>query len=1026
MNSKRSIIILLSFLPFLAAAENLKKISIGDNTHIEKTIEIDNNHIVGGQLTNHLLDTKMKLKGEEFVVSLCSGDTIYSNSLKINDITITEVGDIQILKISFDKVEKGKVNWQIDLLHEYVKDDFIIKKHIVINTHKEEYKDARIDYIDMDCYDISLISKQNLWSRPDINDMALIKGYYLSLGQPIYANSFFFGSEFPEADTRVIDSLMHSRYYCGKNFKELEYANKLDIKGGFVTWKNIVGASHSESDFSIIRNDFFRYINRMKKPSPIHIQYNCWLDWYMTVNTERFVESITKMENGFTKSGVRPLDCYVLDNGWNAYAYVNNETSSPNQSGFWEFNDKFPNELDEPFELSKKLGSSLGLWMSPRGGYSCPYEWAKYLEDTGNATLNRRMSDIVSGDSVYCEKMLDFMLGKQRCYNLTYWKLDGFCAIPPQPSENGRYITGGFQDMYYITEHWERWISIFEALYKDSRERGLNLWLNLTTWVNPSPWMLQYCNSIYIQGEHDFYDEMVDGRDVKMEKQINYRDDMYFYNQNVRQWQFPVSSYFHHDPCFGKEEFALDAATDDEFRMYLYMIAMRGSGLWDMLYSSELLDVDNRWLINSEVLSFAEENQEILKNSVIFGKTPLEGSTYGYSAWNDDGTEGFVALRNPSNSKTDFGFSLNNRYGINSLGQSWNQTLTMRYPDSIHESIEPTHRQYGDSIVYSLGPGEVVILHFTPQFDTEPPIIRSIHANDSIGKKIVLDFSEKVIVNDEININVLDPHGRSLPIFEVNLLPNHRTMMIELEEPLSLGVSYKAVVGGVLDYSGNVINHGGYEFEYFKNSIVFMADTAALLDYSNEIKGISGEDDFCIQMILRTPHADKDEYQLLHQGGDCSINLVQGRVVFKVGELSVETTDIVTDANPHMVSCNREANGMLKIYLDGQLQNSMYGKGTPTTYIHQRPLTYIDEDGIIKYLIVYDKSVQPMHINEILNENTTDTKTPLMQSANEPYYIFDLSGKLVWSGDFCNRDKLLKKGIYVEKKNDIIQKRIIK
>lgn len=47
--------------------------------------------------------------------------------------------------------------------------------------------------------------------------------------------------------------------------------------------------------------------------------------------------------------------------------------------------------------------------------------------------------------------------------------------------------------------------------------------------------------------------------------------------------------------------------TDAEFRAYLYMMATRGTAFWEMLYSYNLMDEGNKWMINAEALNFIEK-----------------------------------------------------------------------------------------------------------------------------------------------------------------------------------------------------------------------------------------------------------------------------------------------------------------------------------------------------------------------------------------------------------------------------------
>src|SRR5699024_11494186 len=91
------------------------------------------------------------------------------------------------------------------------------------------------------------------------------------------------------------------------------------------------------------------------------MQYNSWYDNMMDITDESIKESFYGTEKELSKNGVEPLDAYVVDDGWNAY---DNGSGSPyeNKTGFWEFNDKFPNELYPASDMAEKFGSTFGLW----------------------------------------------------------------------------------------------------------------------------------------------------------------------------------------------------------------------------------------------------------------------------------------------------------------------------------------------------------------------------------------------------------------------------------------------------------------------------------------------------------------------------------------------------------------------------------------------------------------------------------------------------------------------------------------
>lgn len=90
----------------------------------------------------------------------------------------------------------------------------------------------------------------------------------------------------------------------------------------------------------------------------------------MNITDESIADSFYGAEKGLTENGVEPLDSYVVDDGWNNYydgTYTatpgSSQGTTPNQTGFWEFNAKFPKELYTSSSLSNKLQSTFGLWV---------------------------------------------------------------------------------------------------------------------------------------------------------------------------------------------------------------------------------------------------------------------------------------------------------------------------------------------------------------------------------------------------------------------------------------------------------------------------------------------------------------------------------------------------------------------------------------------------------------------------------------------------------------------------------------
>jgi hypothetical protein len=86
-------------------------------------------------------------------------------------------------------------------------------------------------------------------------------------------------------------------------------------------------------------------------------------------------------------------------------------------------------------------------------------------------------------------------------------------------------------------------------------------------------------------------------------------------------------------------------------------------------------------------------------------------------------------------------------------------------------------------------------------------------------------------------------------------------------------------------------------------------------------KSVSGKGDFNILMSVKT---EAKEAQLLSQGNDIRLALTDGKVTFTVCGLTVTSMKSIADGATHTIGCCREANGMLKIYLDGVLDKSAY------------------------------------------------------------------------------------------------------
>ena len=146
----------------------------------------------------------------------------------------------------------------------------------------------------------------------------------------------------------------------------------------------------------------------------------------MNISDESIEKSFSGAEKGLSENGVEPLDSYVVDDGWNNYydgVYTatpgTDRGTTPNQTGFWEFNSKFPNELYTSSSLSNKFQSTFGVWVGPQGGYNYFGTFSKFLESkgTGYVQHNSALGDVVcTGSRKYIKNFEERFVDYQNVY----------------------------------------------------------------------------------------------------------------------------------------------------------------------------------------------------------------------------------------------------------------------------------------------------------------------------------------------------------------------------------------------------------------------------------------------------------------------------------------------------------------------------------------------------------------------------------------------------------------------------------
>lgn len=841
-----------------------KDLCVIENDNLSVQINISKSKVSSFFIINKL--NGCKICGEEsselFVINFKGGlfnERVNSRSLKISNVFPAENENCDILTIEFAPIKVKGSKLKLSLVYTLEKTARYIRKHIEIDAEKVSEK-AVLDYIDFS----PIVTGINLKTSclPE-QKSSHISGFALSLGQPVFISSLFIGCEFPATLNTIENSAVSVKYFSGKPLSEL-----LDRNSKYISYNSVIGVAQSEDD-TVLHLALYDYIEKISKPLKLRVQYNLWFDHMLNISSENIEQSFFEIEKAMTAVGSQPLDCFVVDDGWNDY-----------KKGFWCFNNKFPNELYPASALAKSFGSSFGMWLGPRGGYtSDTVKFARQIEKAGNGFLNKRSHDIDVGSDKYIRKTSDLMSDYQKRFGLKYWKLDGFIQKPCRNS-NHDHIVGGFNDMYYYSEVWEKWLGVFGRLEEESED---GVFINLTCYAPPSPWMLQWVNCMWIQVSDDIgmTDKDSNGNKIggsKKDMLLTYRDDRYYDFLKERKYSFPQSRIYNHDPIYANE--ANVVMTDEEFREYLFSMAARGNAFWELYYSFNLMN-EAKWRINNSVLCFVRENLHLLKNSVMFGAKPSDAKVYGFGAFNKD--EGMVMLRNSGSTPQNYVLRIDETIGASDKLQNAKTVVFLPY----NASGQQGSVSFKDTINVALAPFQTKIYLFAkslPEIKTE--YVRAVSNN-----KLEVMFNQHIIP-DEIAC-------KENKIVSCKLLDDYRSVILEFENEFKQSQVYTlcTIQNIYLESFSEKV-----EFEYYENGLV-------------PDKTIHGNSEFSI--VVTT--GGEEVGTLFKQGDEIDLRQENGKWCFRVGNQIVHSEGNVHDIV--QVCAVRERNGVLKLYLNKRLDS---------------------------------------------------------------------------------------------------------
>jgi hypothetical protein len=454
-----------------------------------------------------------------------------------------------------------------------------------------------------------------------------------------------------------------------------------------------------------VKDWFFNYLPDIRvSPVRPYTLYNSWYDLRSPeypkvepnhVMNEKNILNIIDLfkKNMIDKYGMK-LDAFVLDDGWDIY------------ESDWKMRPQtFPHGVKPIVNALKPLGTTLGIWFGPTGGYSFRMKRINWMKahgyETVGTTTNDEMMDIAGPkySALFEKRTTD--LAKE---GVGYFKWDG---IQFSSSEPGSGHALGYHSRRAAME------SVIEKC-KAVRAINPNEYLNITSGTWMSPWWLKYANQIWMQGQDYGYADVpsVNERDGA----ITYKDFVLyddFHNQDL--W-FPVSNLMTHGIIkgnlerLGGEDDPLDKLANDAVFYF-----GRGVSMYEMYISPDLLN-PGEWEVLSKSLAWAKDRFPILNKTYMVGGDPTKGEPYAYEHFKND--SGIIAVRNPIMQPQQITFKLDPSKGM--ADSACSLVLERTYPT---HWISPNLYAAGATITLPLQGYEAAIYEVYPLKDAKRPLI---------------------------------------------------------------------------------------------------------------------------------------------------------------------------------------------------------------------------------------------------------------------------------------------------------------
>jgi hypothetical protein len=643
------------------------------NDYLERTISIAEGQTGTTRFVNKISGRAYALGGPEFAVKIIYervgydfGDenpkVITARSLRLLDHAAEDLpggakrltlhlGTIQTAGRGRGQAQRGP---RVDVVYELKPDDFFTRQWLFIP--KPQQGTWFLDWVSV---------ARNEWGLPQFSEGGF--------GQPLFADDFFLGVEYPTAINQANGAEADLGGYIGLNIPAEGYTSEPAVFG--------------VAPEGLVHRQFLDYVARMRvAPVRPFALYNSWYDLQrLAMNHDNTLGRVPVIQDLLLKKYGLHLDSFVLDDGWD------------DMQNLWAIDEKrFPGGFHDLVNALHGIDSQLGLWFGPIGGYN--------QRPVRLATGKRQGMEITSDGQNLCiagknysRLLSDTMARYQKEYGINYFKLDGTPFGCNEP-DHGHPV-----GIYSREADARALISMVQRL----RAQDPHVFVNITTSIWLSPWWLRYADTVWMGGADSGYLPSVPTL-AQRQSAVSYKDSVLYHDFVAHQAQFPISSLMTHgiikgkyNMLGGKQEF-LDDWKDEVVHYYSV-----GNMMYELYISPDILSAGEMDALGNTT-KWAEANAHpLLDNSTMVLGDPARREPYGFVHSSPD--RSIVTLRNPFVTPQTAHLKIDEQQGFYKSDRP--QILEMQYP---YRQSQPGAVHFGDTLTFRLGGYEEIVFELRP------------------------------------------------------------------------------------------------------------------------------------------------------------------------------------------------------------------------------------------------------------------------------------------------------------------------